>query len=119
MSVMSRLSSNKVRVDWEFGKDTLRTLGSLRPFVGGVFGLMTFFALKSGVVALEIANTSKTTYFYVLFSFAAGFRERLAQDMLLGTTVEAAVSRGKRRSDTQKGQAPEELPDAAPSLSEG
>ena len=39
--------------------------------------------------------------------------------MLLGTTVEATVSRGKRRSDSQKGQAPEELPDAAPSLSEG
>ena len=119
VSVMSRMSSDKVRVDWEFGKDTLRTLGSLRPFVGGVFGLMTFFALKSGVVALEIANTSKTSYFYVLFSFAAGFSERLAPDMLLGTTVEAAVSRGKRRSDSQKGQAPEELPDAAPSLSEG
>ena len=119
VSVMSRMSSDKVRVDWEFGKDTLRTLGSLRPFVGGIFGLMTFFALKSGVVALEIANTSKTTYFYVLFSFAAGFSERLAQDMLLGTTVEAAVSRGKRGSDRQKGQAPEELPDAAPSLSEG
>ena len=119
ISVMSRMTSNRVRVDWEFGKDTLRTLGALRPFVGGVFGLMTFFALKSGVVALEIANTSKTTYFYVLFSFAAGFSERLAQDMLLGTTVEAAVSRGKRRSDRQKGPAPEELPDAAPSLSEG
>jgi hypothetical protein len=108
MSVMSRMNSNKVRVDWEFGKDTLRTLGALRPFVGAVFGLMSFFALKSGVVALDIANKNKSTYFYVLFAFAAGFSERLAQDMLLGSTVETAVSRGKRRQEGK--QAAEELP---------
>jgi sulfite exporter TauE/SafE len=100
MSVMSRMNSGRVRVDWEFGKDTLRTLGALRPFVGGVFGLMTFFALKSGVVALDIANNARSTYFYVLFAFAAGFSERLAQDMLLGSTVEA-VGRGRRPHRTE------------------
>lgn len=108
MSVMSRMNSGKVRVDWEFGKDTLRTLGALRPFVGAVFGLMTFFALKSGVVALDIANSSKSTSFYILFAFAAGFSERLAQDMLVGSTVEAAVSRGKRRRTEEEG--PPEIP---------
>src|SRR3954464_3042214 len=95
ISVMSRMTSNRVRVDWEFGKDTLRTLGALRPFVGGIFGLMTFFALKSGVVALDIANSSKSAYFYILFAFAAGFSERLAQDMLLGPTVQAGAGRGR------------------------
>ncbi|HKG43297.1 MAG TPA: hypothetical protein VKB10_03510 [Gaiellaceae bacterium] len=95
ISVMSRMTSSRVRVDWEFGKDTLRTLGALRPFVGGIFGLMTFFALKSGVVALDIVNSSKSTYFYILFAFAAGFSERLAQDMLLGPTVGAAAAKGK------------------------
>ena len=109
MSVMSRMNSGKVRVEWEFGKDTLRTLGALRPFVGAVFGLMTFFALKSGVVALDIANNSKSIYFYVLFAFAAGFSERLAQDMLVGSTVEAAVSRGKPRRADEEGP-----PDAPP-----
>jgi hypothetical protein len=96
ISVMSRMTSNRMRVDWEFGKDTLRTLGALRPFVGGVFGLMTFFALKSGVVALDIINSSKSAYFYILFAFAAGFSERLAQDMLIGPTVGAAAAKGKR-----------------------
>jgi sulfite exporter TauE/SafE len=110
MSVMSRMNSGKVRVEWEFGKDTLRTLGALRPFVGAVFGLMTFFALKSGVVALDITNNSKSIYFYVLFGFAAGFSERLAQDMLVGSTVEAAVSRGKRRRADEEGS-PEAPPD--------
>jgi len=83
ISVMSRLSSGRVRVDWEFGKDTLRTLGALRPFVGAVFGLMTFFALKSGIVALDVIDGGKSTYFYVLFAFVAGFSERFARDMLL------------------------------------
>jgi hypothetical protein len=99
MSVMSRLSSGTVRVDWEFGKDTLRTLGSLRPFVGATFGLMTYLALKSGVIGLHLAGGGDDSYYYVVFAFAAGFSERLAQDMLLGTTVETVTSRGKRRQD--------------------
>jgi hypothetical protein len=111
MSVMSRMTGNRVRVDWEFGKDTLRTLGSLRPFVGGVFGLMTYFALKSGVVALEVGDT-RSSYFYVLFAFAAGFSERLAQDMLLGPTVEAASARFRHgRQQPEAGQPPPEESD--------
>ena len=112
ISVMSRMTSNRIRVDWEFGKDTLRTLGALRPFVGGVFGLMTFFALKSGVVALDIVNSSKSAYFYILFAFAAGFSERLAQDMLIGPTVGAAAAKGKRAA-AQEPEA-EEPPPPAP-----
>jgi hypothetical protein len=71
---------------------------------------MTFFALKSGVVALDIANNSKSIYFYVLFAFAAGFSERLAQDMLVGSTVEAAISRGKPRRADEEGP-PDTPPD--------
>jgi hypothetical protein len=112
ISVMSRMTSNRVRVDWEFGKDTLRTLGALRPFVGGVFGLMTFFALKSGVVALDIVNSSKSVYFYILFAFAAGFSERLAQDMLIAPTVGVAGAKGKRAA--QEPEADEEAPPPAP-----
>ena len=112
ISVMSRMTSNRMRVDWEFGKDTLRTLGALRPFVGGVFGLMTFFALKSGVVALDIINSSKSAYFYILFAFAAGFSERLAQDMLIGPTVGAAAAKGKRAAAPEPEA--EETPPPAP-----
>jgi hypothetical protein len=111
MSVMARMNSGRVRVDWEYGKDTLRTLGALRPFVGAVFGLMTYFALKSGVLALDVADGKQSAYFYVLFSFAAGFSERLAQDMLLGSTVESAVARGRRRrrQEEEEPAPPDEL----------
>lgn len=108
ISVLSRLSSNKVRVDWEFGKDTLRTLGSLRPFVGAVFGLMTYIALKSGVIGIHLANDKAKShyYYFIVFSFAAGFSERLAQDMLIGTTLGAAGSDGKEPKP-QTSDAPE------------
>jgi hypothetical protein len=95
MSVMARMSSGTVRVDWEFGKDTLRTLGALRPFVGATFGLMTYLALKSGVIGLHL-NGKGDSYYYIVFAFAAGFSERLAQDMLLGSTVEAVTNRERR-----------------------
>ena len=97
ISVMSRLSSGKVRVDWEFGKDTLRTLGSLRPFVGAVFGLITYLALKSGVVGIDLAQKGGRSYYFVVFAFAAGFSERLAQDMLLSSTLGATGSAGKEQ----------------------
>ena len=41
------------------------------------------------------AHGAKSVYFYILFAFAAGFSERLAQDMLLGPTVQAAAARAK------------------------
>jgi hypothetical protein len=110
VSVMSRMSTGRVNVDWEFGKDTLRTLGALRPFVGAVFGLMTFLALKSGVVDITISGGN--SYYYVVFAFAAGFTERLAQDMLLGPTVEAAT--GRRRGQPQDAELPECLDAAHP-----
>ena len=100
ISVMSRMNSGRVNVDWEFGKDTLRTLGALRPFVGGVFGVATFFALKSGVIALEVGD-SKSSYFYILFAFIAGFSERFARDMLLGATGETST-RGRPRGRSQQ-----------------
>ena len=105
MSVLSRLSSGKVRIEWEFGKDTLRTLGSLRPFVGAVFGLMTYLALKSGVIGIDLANNAGSSYYFVVFSFAAGFSERLTQDMLLGSTIGAFASRGKsQKPEEDSGQ---------------
>jgi hypothetical protein len=100
VSVMSRMSTGSVRLDWEFGKDTLRTLGALRPFVGAVFGLMTFLALRSGIVDLKVGDGS--SYYYIVFAFVAGFSERFAQDMLLGAAGE----------DTSSGRKAAEQPDS-------
>ena len=93
-----------VRVDWEFGKDTLRTLGALRPFVGGVFGLMTFFALKSGVVALDIVNSSKSA----LLLHPLRVRGRLQRAARTGHAARAdrraAAAKGKRAATGTRGR---------------
>jgi hypothetical protein len=102
MSVMARMNSGNARVDWEYGKDTLRTLGALRPFVGAIFGLMTFFALNSGVIGIDVSHGNRTVYFYAVFAFAAGFSERLAQDMLLGSTMEAVTGPKRKGAQPEK-----------------
>jgi hypothetical protein len=94
VSVMSRMSTGSVRLDWEFGKDTLRTLGALRPFVGAVFGLITFLALQSGIIDLTVGDKNNS-YYYIVFAFVAGFSERFAQDMLLGAAGDDAGSSRK------------------------
>ena len=107
VSVMSRMSTGSVRLDWEFGKDTLRTLGALRPFVGAVFGLITFLALKSGVVNLTPGDDS--SYYYIVFAFVAGFSERFAQDMLLGAAGEDTSSSRKTPEQPDSEALPEEM----------
>jgi hypothetical protein len=67
---------------------------------------MTFFALKSGVVALIADGTKTSAYFYILFAFAAGFSERLAQDMLLGPTVQAAAVKGRQAARDPEAEPP-------------
>jgi hypothetical protein len=105
---MSRLSTGSVRLDWEFGKDTLRTLGALRPFVGAVFGLITFLALKSGIVDLTVGDKNNT-YYYIVFAFVAGFSERFAQDMLLGAAGEDTSSSRKAPEQPESEALPEEM----------
>jgi hypothetical protein len=107
VSVMSRMSTGSVRLDWEFGKDTLRTLGALRPFVGAVFGLITFLALQSGVVDLRVGDENNT-YYFIVFAFVAGFSERFAQDMLLGAAGEDSSS-PKAPEQPESDALPEEM----------
>jgi hypothetical protein len=107
VSVMSRMSTGSVRLDWEFGKDTLRTLGALRPFVGAIFGLMTFLALKSEIVNLKVGDGS-SSYYYIVFAFVAGFSERFAQDMLLGAAGEDTSSSRKAAEPPADESLPEE-----------
>ena len=109
VSVTSRMSQQNHSIDPEFGRDTVRTLGSLRPFIGAVFGLMTFFALRSGLVSL-VDKQGDSFYFYVVLSFVAGFSERLAQDMLFG-----AFKLGGSRTDTSRDPAHDSRPERSES----
>jgi hypothetical protein len=110
VSVMSRMGASRVNLDWEFGRDTLRTLGSLRPVVGGVFGLVTYFALQSDLVSIVSKGEKNNNFaFYVVFAFVAGFSERFAQDMLLGSALHLG---GKRKEPAAKDESEGETPPA-------
>ncbi len=62
-------------------------LGGVRPFLGSVFGLLSYFMLTSRFVqffSVPDQGTSERFYFLCVIAFAAGFSERWAQDTLTG-----------------------------------
>jgi hypothetical protein len=109
VSVMSRLASGKLAVDYDIGRDTLRVFGALRPVIGAFFGLAAFFALESGIVNIEVGS-GKTFAFYVFFAFLAGFSERWAQDMLLGAGRTLVPRREEPPGPSRSSKEPEPPP---------
>jgi hypothetical protein len=108
LSVMSRMADSKqvFELDYELGRLPLVVFGVFRPLLGASFGLVLYAAIASGIVSLNLTGGGeKETYFYALLSFAAGWSERLAKDVLdaTETTVGAAI---KARRSTQNVPAP-------------
>lgn len=93
VSVLTRMRSDEFRLDYEVGRTPAFWLGTFRPFLGAVFGLVVYFALESSVVQLPPPADGKEFFFLTLFAFAAGFSERLTQVILGGAerTIEATL----------------------------
>jgi len=94
VSVMSRMASEKNRlvVDYEVGRSNLWLLGAFRPFVGAIFGLALYFAVRGGLLQITPKNEN-SFYWYTALSFLAGFSERFTK-VLIDTaehTVEGGV----------------------------
>jgi hypothetical protein len=103
VSVLMRMrSEDGFTLDYEVGRSQSFRLGSFRPFLGAVFGLLIFFALESGLLQIAVPDGDPTTdatevspYFLAFIAFVAGFSERLAH-VVLGKaerTVAATVER--------------------------
>jgi hypothetical protein len=93
VSVMSRISAGRFVLASDFGARYPLFLGLLRPLIGSIFGLVIYFALASGLVRIfslpddgsgQNADNARL-YFYAAMAFLAGFSERWARDMLLGS----------------------------------
>jgi len=84
VSVVQRMSSGGLVVDFTAPRGQRLALGALRPLVGAVFGAVAYFALLTGVLAsgAEDADGASSFAFFALLGFAAGFSERFATDML-------------------------------------
>ena len=85
VSVMARIGSGQFRLDYDVGRRYPIFLGSLRPVIGGIFGLALYFAVTSSLLDLFKLPTDEDRRFYFLLviAFLAGFSERWARDTLL------------------------------------
>ena len=62
-------------------------MAAFRPFIGGVFGLLVYFALQGGLIRqLDVPEDPRDRFaFFLVLAFAAGFSERLVKEVLRST----------------------------------
>jgi hypothetical protein len=93
VSVMSRMSKgSSFAIDFEVGRPALRRLGSFRPVLGAVFGVVTYFVLEAGIIPLKLDSDREQFFYYGALAFVAGFSERWTK-VLLGV-VERQIPGG-------------------------
>jgi hypothetical protein len=111
VSVLMRMKKDDgFTLDYEVGRSQSFRLGSFRPFLGAVFGLLIYFALESGLLQLAVPDDNAATdatdvslYFLALIAFVAGFSERLAH-VVLGK-AEQTVAATLQMSDESEARA--------------
>jgi len=85
VSVMTRMASaggKTFTLDYEVGRRSIRRLGSFRPFIGAIFALVLYFALRGNLLQIKPATGHATIYFYAALAFLGGFSERWARVVL-------------------------------------
>jgi len=97
VSVIARVNSGSFALDSDIARGYTLFLGSLRPWIGSIFGLLIYFAVTSKFVQIFQVpkDTTDAFYFMCVIAFAAGFSERWAQDTLTG----GLTGRGRARDD--------------------
>ncbi len=86
VSVMQRVSSDSLELNYEAGRLELWLLGAMRPVVGAVVAVALYSLFAGGI--LDFARpegASAHIYYYAGVGFLSGFSERFAQDMLVRT----------------------------------
>ena len=91
VSVMTRVTSGRLLLNFEAGTGMLLLLGLFRPLLGAVFGAAIFVLVVAGLLPLSVPEPSKQLYFFAGLGFIAGFSERWAQDMISTTADRAGV----------------------------
>jgi hypothetical protein len=91
LSVMTRMARRDgFNLEFEVGRKSMRYLGALRPWIGAMFALAVYLALKSNLVDL-LPDQPHGIYFYATVGFLAGFSERRAKVLLDSTGVGSAT----------------------------
>jgi hypothetical protein len=90
VSVLRRMSTGRMRLDYNAGSDMLRIFGAVRPLIGAIFGMAVLCLIEGGLVPAIVVSSPLP--FYGAVGFLAGFNERFAQDMLAGSARRLADS---------------------------
>ena len=95
VSVVTRMSADKFHVRHEVGRSYVQRVAAFRPFIGGVFGLLVYFALQGGVIRqLDVPEDPRDRFaFFLVLAFAAGFSERLVKEVLRSTNGDDAEAK--------------------------
>ena len=108
VSVMTRMrDEDRISLDYEVGELLIVLLGSFRPLLGAIFGVVAYFAIEGGIIGLTAPTGHPAFFYYALFAFLAGFSERFAH-VILGK-ADLAVSKSGSASE-----APVETPPSVP-----
>ena len=87
LSVMTRMARRDgFNLEFEVGRKSMRYLGALRPWIGGMFALAVYVAFKSSLIDL-LPDVPHDIYFYATVGFLSGFSERRAKVLLDSTGV--------------------------------
>ncbi len=88
VSVVTRMRDQKLRINYETGKQHLILLGGIRPFLGSIFGVVVFNLVNAHLLPITIPQETITQYwFFCTLGFIAGFNERFAEDLLAKTRL--------------------------------
>ena len=112
VSVIARVNSGSFDLDEDIARGYTLFLGSLRPWIGSIFGLLIYFAVTSDFVQIFQVpeDGTKAFYFFCVLAFGAGFSERWAQDTLTG----GLTGKGRGKPDAVAPAAAAPPPGASP-----
>jgi hypothetical protein len=84
VSVLRRMTKGTLELNAQAGHGMIIAFGALRPFVGGIFGVVIYFIIRADLISvLSLPHEAQKAIAYVaVFAFVAGFNERFFQDML-------------------------------------
>jgi len=100
LSVMTRMAKrNGYGLEFEVGRKSIRRLGGLRPWIGAMFALAIYLALRSSLVSFADGSTHDI-YFFATVGFLSGFSERRAK-VLLDSAGGGSGSSGSDSTDRQ------------------
>lgn len=86
VSVLMRMTGgefamNLPTLDAEMDETDVHLVAAARPLIGAVSGVIAYALVRSSLVPLDPPNGDDPTFLWMGVAFAAGFSERLAQDM--------------------------------------